>query len=72
MARPVRWQGRARPTRRPTSVCFGGPELATLYITSARTRLPASTLSEAPLSGRLFACTPGQTGNAAHLFRNAV
>ncbi len=60
------------PVPRPTSVCFGGPGLAILYITSARTRLPASTLSEAPLSGGLFACTPGQTGIAAHLFRNVV
>ena len=60
------------PVPRPTSVCFGGHDLATLYITSARTRLPASILSEAPLSGGLFACKPGQTGNAAHLFRNAA
>lgn len=60
------------PVPRPTSVCFGGADLATLYITSARTRLPASTLSEAPLSGGLFACTPGQTGSAAFLFRNSA
>lgn len=47
---------------RPTSVAFGGPDLATLFITSARTRLPASTLSEAPLSGGLFSCRPGVAG----------
>lgn len=56
------------PVPRPTSVCFGGPDLATLFVTSARTRLPASTLSEAPLSGGLFAFNPGETGSASPLF----
>ncbi|MCC4243792.1 SMP-30/gluconolactonase/LRE family protein [Stappia indica] len=56
------------PVPRPTSVAFGGEDLATLYITSARTRLPASTLSEAPLSGGLFACTPGLSGVPITLF----
>ncbi|MEM7442826.1 MAG: SMP-30/gluconolactonase/LRE family protein [Pseudomonadota bacterium] len=56
------------PIPRPTSVAFGGADLKTLYITSARTRLAASTLSEAPLSGGLFACTPGVTGNPANTF----
>ncbi|MBB6469829.1 sugar lactone lactonase YvrE/DNA-binding IclR family transcriptional regulator [Aminobacter lissarensis] len=50
------------PVPRPTSVAFGGDDLATLFITSARTRLPASTLAEAPLSGGIFACTPGERG----------
>ena len=57
------------PVPRPTSVAFGGPDLSALYITSARTRLPATTLSEAPLSGGLFACRPGETGLAPRLFR---
>lgn len=56
------------PVPRPTSVSFGGPDLATLYVTSARTRLPASTLSEAPLSGGLFAFKPGEIGLASPLF----
>ncbi|WP_116083354.1 SMP-30/gluconolactonase/LRE family protein [Tropicimonas sp. IMCC34011] len=43
------------PVPRPTSCCFGGPDLTTLYITSASIRLPAQVLSEAPLSGGLFA-----------------
>ena len=50
------------PVPRPTSVAFGGEDLATLYVTSARTRLPASTLAEAPLSGGVFACVPGARG----------
>lgn len=56
------------PIPRPTSVAFGGPDLGTLYVTSARTRLPASTLSEAPLSGGLFSFPPGETGIDSKLF----
>ena len=56
------------PVPRPTSLCFGGPDNDTLFITSARTRLPATTLSEAPLSGGVFACKPGFQGLAPNLF----
>ena len=47
---------------RPTSVAFGGDGLRTLFITSARLRLPTRTLAEAPLSGSLFAIETGFTG----------
>ncbi len=57
------------PVPRPTSVAFGGPDLETLYVTSARTRLPARTLAEAPLSGGIFACRPGPAGLPAGRFR---
>lgn len=50
------------PVPRPTSCCFGGPDLATLYITSASVRLPEEALADAPLSGALFACVPGVVG----------
>jgi sugar lactone lactonase YvrE/DNA-binding IclR family transcriptional regulator len=43
------------PVPRPTSVSFGGRDLKTLYITSARIRLPSRILAEAPFSGGLFA-----------------
>lgn len=56
------------PVPRPTSVAFGGDDLSTLFITSARTRLPASTLAEAPLSGGLFACQPGVAGAPVGMF----
>ena len=56
------------PVPRPTSVAFGGPNLETLYVTSARTRLPARTLAEAPLSGGIFACRPGPVGLPAGKF----
>ncbi|MFV0333296.1 MAG: SMP-30/gluconolactonase/LRE family protein [Tropicimonas sp.] len=59
------------PVPRPTSLCFGGAANDTLFITSARTRLPATTLSEAPLSGGLFACRPGVAGLPSNLFTPA-
>jgi len=43
------------PVRRPTSCAFGGPDLRTLYVTSASFNLPAEQLAAAPLSGCLFA-----------------
>jgi sugar lactone lactonase YvrE len=43
------------PVPRPTSCTFGGPNRETLYVTSARIRLSAQQLSEAPLSGGVFA-----------------
>lgn len=56
------------PVPRPTSVVFGGADLSRLFITTARTRLPSSVLSDAPLSGGLFSCTPGPLGLPAGLF----
>lgn len=43
------------PVPRPTSCCFGGENLDTLYITSASVRLSEAELAQAPLSGSLFA-----------------
>ncbi|MET3808046.1 sugar lactone lactonase YvrE [Nakamurella sp. UYEF19] len=42
------------PVPRPTSVAFGGPDLRTLFVTSARTGLSAEQLAAAPLSGHLL------------------
>ena len=56
------------PVPRPTSLCFGGEGNSTLFVTSARTRLPASTLSEAPLSGGVFAAQPGYSGCPSNFF----
>ena len=50
------------PVPRPTSVAFGDADLGTLYITTARTRLSARTLEEAPLSGGIFSLRPGPSG----------
>jgi sugar lactone lactonase YvrE len=45
-----------------TSVMFGGPGLATLYITSGRHRVREEALARYPLSGSLFAVEPGVAG----------
>jgi len=52
------------PVPRVTSLCFGGPRLETLYMTSARIGLSNEELLEAPLSGALFSCQPGVRGRA--------
>lgn len=50
------------PVPRPTSCCFGGPDLTTLYITSASIGLSAAQLGDAPQSGMLFAIETGIKG----------
>jgi sugar lactone lactonase YvrE/DNA-binding IclR family transcriptional regulator len=51
------------PVPRPTSCCFGGANLDTLYVTSASIRLGEQTLASAPQSGSLFAIRiPGVRG----------
>ena len=42
------------PVQRPTSCCFGGPDLRTLYITSASVGLSEREIQACPLSGDLF------------------
>jgi sugar lactone lactonase YvrE len=53
-------QGRAKdsinlPVKRPTCPMFGGPELNTIYVTSASIGLSDQELKEQPLAGGLFA-----------------
>jgi sugar lactone lactonase YvrE len=43
------------PVPRATDCTFGGPSLRTLYITTARETMTPAQLSDAPLSGSLFA-----------------
>lgn len=56
------------PVPRPTSCAFGGANLDTLYVTSARIRLSASQLAAAPLSGSVFAIDVGVVGTPVGLF----
>lgn len=42
------------PVRCPTMVCFGGPEMKTLYITTTRENMEDSELRQRPLSGAIF------------------
>ena len=50
------------PVANPTCCCFGGAELDTLYITSARQRLTPEQLMDQPLAGSLFSVRPGVKG----------
>jgi len=56
------------PVPRPTSVAFGGAQMRTLFVTSARVRLPARILTEAPFSGGIFAADVGVVGRPAGMF----
>lgn len=56
------------PVPRPTSVAFGGPDLSTLFVTSARIRLSAEQLNSAPLSGSVFAVATNIKGLPEHKF----
>ena len=50
------------PVSRPTSCAFGGPDLKTLYITSARIGLTDAALDRQPMAGSLFALDVGVPG----------
>ena len=50
------------PVQRPTSCMFGGPDLATLYVTSARMDLAGEALAAQPHAGGVFALEPGVHG----------
>ncbi len=56
------------PVPNITSCTFAGPDLAMLYITTARHLLSEEDLHKYPLSGSLFSCKPGVTGLATALF----
>lgn len=56
------------PVPRPTSCTFGGPDLRTLFVTSARIRLSVKHLAEAPLSGSVFAIDAGVQGQRDRKF----
>lgn len=53
------------PVSQPTSMCFVGPDLTTLAITTARYALDESALAAEPLAGSLFAVDVGCSGPAA-------
>ncbi|CAH2604764.1 6-deoxy-6-sulfogluconolactonase [Rhodovastum atsumiense] len=52
------------PVSQPTSCAFGGPDLATLFITSAREGLDAAALAAQPLAGAVLAVATGVRGLA--------
>lgn len=59
------------PVPRPTSCHFGGSDLSTLFITSAIKDMDEETRRKAPLSGDLFAISPGVSGLPEQQFRGS-
>ena len=58
------------PVRCPTMPCFGGHDLKTLYITTAREKRPADELAREPLAGcvlQLRVAVPGLPANFASI-----
>ncbi len=57
------------PVPRPTCLAFGGADLGTLFVTSARAGLDTEALGRAPLSGGVFSLRPGVRGLPEPRFR---
>lgn len=58
------------PSKNVTSVCWGGPDYSTLYVTSGKMRLTPEEVKEIPAAGGTFAVTGlGTKGQAANAFR---
>ncbi|MDP8918042.1 MAG: SMP-30/gluconolactonase/LRE family protein [Pseudomonadota bacterium] len=60
------------PARCPTMVAFGGHDLKTLYVTSARTGRPAQELEALPHSGSLFSMPVDVPGLPEYRFDPAI
>jgi sugar lactone lactonase YvrE len=56
------------PVTNPTSPVFGGADLRTLYVTTARHRLSAEQLAVEPLAGAVLALDPGVRGLPGNRF----
>jgi sugar lactone lactonase YvrE len=56
------------PVTQPTSCCFGGPDLATLYVTSARHGLDPAALAANPHEGAVLAIETGIQGTPSVRF----
>ncbi|WP_260232630.1 MULTISPECIES: SMP-30/gluconolactonase/LRE family protein [unclassified Enterobacter] len=57
------------PVPRPTSCCFGGEGLGTLFITTARFAMTVPELIQYPNAGDLYAINPGISGNSRYRFK---
>ena len=57
------------PAHNITSCAFGGPDLKTLYITSARVDMTDEELQQYPLAGSVFKVTPGVKGVKSSFYK---
>jgi sugar lactone lactonase YvrE len=58
----------ALPVSRPTSTMFGGADLRTLFVTTARQERPADELAQLPESGGIFSKPVEVAGLPEHSF----
>jgi sugar lactone lactonase YvrE len=56
------------PVTNPTSLAFGGPDLRTLYVTSARHGMSSEQLAAEPEAGAVLALEPGVAGLPGNRF----
>lgn len=56
------------PVTQPTSCCFGGPDLSTLFVTSARHGLDAAAIEKNPHEGAVLAIEAGVQGTPSVRF----
>lgn len=56
------------PVANPTSVAFGGPDMSTLFVGTARENLTEQDLEQAPPSGAVFAVPTAVHGFPANTF----
>ena len=52
-----------------SSCCFGGPELATLFITTSQEAMPPEWRARHPRSGHVFRADAGTRGTVTDCFR---
>jgi sugar lactone lactonase YvrE len=60
------------PVSQVSSACFGGPDLSTLYITTARQGFTEDKLLAEPHAGDIFSCTPGVAGRLPFRFAGPI
>lgn len=56
------------PVQCPTMPCFGGPDLRTLFVTTARSGRPADELAQQPMAGCVLSLRMGVRGLPAQFF----
>ncbi|NMZ20559.1 SMP-30/gluconolactonase/LRE family protein [Pseudomonas rhodesiae] len=57
------------PVPRPTSCCFGGPEMRTLYITTAKFGMSAAEQADYPAAGNIYSIRLPVPGRPRHRFK---
>lgn len=60
------------PVSRPSSLTFGGPDLGTLFVTSAKRGTETSAIATEPGAGDLFAITGAGRGLRDHMFSGDI